>query len=128
MLELEEIDDFQGEIFEAAAELGDGDDGVDAGVLDDVGDFAIAEEVIDGDDALARQECSVETGRETGGGGEEDADVRFLGLAGEVHAEAGGHGGDLLVVVLAEVVGHGQILRVVAGVSEEGFEEHEGHL
>jgi len=33
-------------------------------------------------------------------------------------------GGDLLVAVLAEVVGHGQFLRVVAGVGEERFEEH----
>ena len=55
---------------------------------------------------------------------QQKSDVRFLRLAGDVHAKAGRHAGDLLVGPLAEIVDHGQLLRMAAGVGEERFEEH----
>ena len=100
--------------------------GVDAAILNDVSDFAIAQKVIDRDDALARQQSSVETGRKSSAGWEQQSDVRFLRLAGDVHAQAGGHAGDVLVGPLPEIVGHGQVLRVGSGVGEEWFKEHSG--
>src|SRR5215204_149629 len=86
--------------------------------------FTITQKIVDGNDALARQQRSVETGREAGAGRKQQADVRFVGLAGEVHPQAGRHGSDLLIAPLAEIVRHGQVLRVIAGMGEERFEEH----
>ncbi len=119
-----EVDDFQRQVFEAAGELRNGDDGIDAGILDHVGNFAIAQKIIDRDDALARQQSSVETGRKSGTGRKQQSDVRFLRLAGDVHAQPGGHAGNALIGPLPEIVGHGQILRVGSGVGEKWFKEH----
>jgi hypothetical protein len=121
---INQIDDFDPVGFDFAGELRNGDDGVDAAVGDDVGNFAIAEKEIDGYYALASEERSVETRDESRAGGKDEADARTSGRGGEVRGDTGSGGGELFVGSGAGFVAGRDVSGRLLGVSEQRFDEH----
>ena len=122
--QLRDVDDLERCVFQSCGQQRHGDDRIDAAIGDDMRDLALAEHEIDRYDALASQQCSVETGDETGTCGQQQPDPGFLGLCREIHPESGGHRGQLLKGVLAVVIDDRDLMRACAGMCEERFKKH----
>ncbi len=93
--QLGQIDDLNRVRLHFPAQLGDGDDGVDAAVGDHVGDLIVAKKKIDGDHALASQQGSVETRDKSRACGEHESDVAARRGLGQIARQCAGSGGQL---------------------------------
>ena len=91
-----------------------------------MGDLLLAQQKIDRDHALARKQCSVETGNEAGPCRHQQSDGRLPGLCGDIHPQPGCHRGELLVGAGSPVVMDGYRLRLPGCVMKERFRKAYG--